>query len=122
MKKRIFALLLTVCMLLSLMPLGAFAEEDSEDIQILAEGENEDEGEGEGGKRSEQTRPACGRVRQGGVCARRFHRGSVYTNEWGAVTAARARDWGQCLNSTAVFWFRRGALNGVSFFLDGRAM
>lgn len=44
MKKRIFALLLTVCMLLSLMPLGAFAEENSEDIQILAEGSNEDEG------------------------------------------------------------------------------
>ena len=44
MKKRIFALLLTVCMLLSLMPLGAFAEENSEDIQVLAEGSNEDEG------------------------------------------------------------------------------
>lgn len=44
MKKRILALLLTVCMLLSLMPLGAFAEENSEDIQVLAEGENEDEG------------------------------------------------------------------------------
>ena len=44
MKKRILALLLTVCMLLSLMPLGAFAEENSEDIQVLAEGSNEDEG------------------------------------------------------------------------------
>ena len=44
MKKRILALLLTVCMLLSLMPLGAFAEENSEDIQILAEGSNENEG------------------------------------------------------------------------------
>ena len=44
MKKRILALLLTVCMLLSLMPLGAFAEEDSEDTQILAEESNEDEG------------------------------------------------------------------------------
>ena len=44
MKKRILALLLTVCMLLSLMPLGAFAEEDSEDTQVLAEGANEDEG------------------------------------------------------------------------------
>lgn len=44
MKKRILALLLTVCMLLSLMPLGAFAEEDSEDTQILAEEANEDEG------------------------------------------------------------------------------
>lgn len=44
MKKRILALLLTVCMLLSLMPLGAFAEEDSEDTQVLAEESNEDEG------------------------------------------------------------------------------
>ena len=44
MKKRILALLLTVCMLLSLMPLGAFAEEDSEDTPVLAEEANEDEG------------------------------------------------------------------------------
>ena len=44
MKKRILALLLTVCMLLSLMPLGAFAEEDSEDTPVLAEESNEDEG------------------------------------------------------------------------------
>ena len=44
MKKRILALLLTVCMLLSLMPLGAFAEENSEDTPALAEEANEDEG------------------------------------------------------------------------------
>lgn len=44
MKKRILALLLTVCMLLSLMPLGAFAEENSEDTPVLAEEANEDEG------------------------------------------------------------------------------
>ena len=66
MKKRIFALLLTVCMLLSLMPLGAFAEEDSEDIQILAEGENEDEGEGEGGKNNDSHEHTFGEWKDNG--------------------------------------------------------
>lgn len=66
MKKRIFALLLTVCMLLSLMPLGAFAEENSEDIQILAEGENEDEGEGEGGKNNDSHEHTFGEWKDNG--------------------------------------------------------
>ena len=66
MKKRILALLLTVCMLLSLMPLGAFAEEDSEDIQILAEGENEDEGEGEGGKNNDSHEHTFGEWKDNG--------------------------------------------------------
>lgn len=66
MKKRIFALLLTVCMLLSLMPLGAFAEEDSEDIQVLAEGENEDEGEGEGGKNNDSHEHTFGEWKDNG--------------------------------------------------------
>ena len=66
MKKRIFALLLTVCMLLSLMPLGAFAEENSEDIQVLAEGENEDEGEGEGGKNNDSHEHTFGEWKDNG--------------------------------------------------------
>lgn len=66
MKKRILALLLTVCMLLSLMPLGAFAEEDSEDIQVLAEGENEDEGEGEGGKNNDSHEHTFGEWKDNG--------------------------------------------------------
>lgn len=66
MKKRILALLLTVCMLLSLMPLGAFAEEDSEDIQILAEEENEDEGEGEGGKNNDSHEHTFGEWKDNG--------------------------------------------------------
>ena len=44
MKKRILALLLMVCMLLTLMPVGAFAEEESEEVQVLAEEENEEVG------------------------------------------------------------------------------
>ena len=44
MKKRILALLLMVCMLLTLVPVGAFAEEDSEEVQVLAEEENEEAG------------------------------------------------------------------------------
>lgn len=66
MKKRILALLLTVCMLLSLMPLGAFAEEDSEDTQILAEEENEDEGEGEGGKNNDSHEHTFGEWKDNG--------------------------------------------------------
>ncbi len=66
MKKRILALLLTVCMLLSLMPLGAFAEENSEDIQVLAEGENEDEGEGEGGKNNDSHEHTFGEWKDNG--------------------------------------------------------
>ena len=66
MKKRILALLLTVCMLLSLMPLGAFAEEDSEDIQVLAEGENKDEGEGEGGKNNDSHEHTFGEWKDNG--------------------------------------------------------
>ena len=66
MKKRILALLLTVCMLLSLMPLGAFAEEDSEDTPVLAEEENEDEGEGEGGKNNDSHEHTFGEWKDNG--------------------------------------------------------
>ena len=89
MKKRILALLLMVCMLLTLVPVGAFAEEEGEDVQVLAE--EGGEGEGEGGENNDSHEHTFGEWKDNGdgTCSK------ACTYEGCTETVTEAHSWGE---------------------------